>query len=104
DILIHRPLHVHDTLIFLGDYIDRGDDSCSVVETLIKQHRRRCKVVFLRGNHEQMMLDASEGPPPNEEDAPGFLLHAPIMLNWLQNGGVDTLISYEVEDFAHWQA
>ncbi|MGB9615341.1 MAG: metallophosphoesterase family protein, partial [Fervidobacterium sp.] len=45
-----------DTLIFLGDYIDRGPDSKGVVDFLIGLSKiTNC--VFLRGNHEQMLLD-----------------------------------------------
>ncbi|MGC8955733.1 MAG: metallophosphoesterase family protein [Fervidobacterium sp.] len=46
----------NDTLIFLGDYIDRGPDSKGVVDFLIGLSKiTNC--VFLRGNHEQMLLD-----------------------------------------------
>ena len=49
-----------DTLVFIGDYIDRGYFSYEVVDMLIKlQHQvGRDKVVCLRGNHEQMAIDA----------------------------------------------
>lgn len=46
-----------DLLIFVGDYVDRGE---GVAETLdwVLEMRRRKNLVFLRGNHEQMLLDA----------------------------------------------
>lgn len=49
-----------DTLVFIGDYIDRGYFSYEVVDMLIKlQHQvGKDKVVCLRGNHEQMAIDA----------------------------------------------
>ena len=49
-----------DTLVFIGDYIDRGYFSYEVVSMLIKlQHQiGKDKVVCLRGNHEQMAIDA----------------------------------------------
>ncbi len=47
-----------DRVIFLGDYIDRGPDSKGVIEYLIDFQKRFPKTVFLRGNHEQMLLDA----------------------------------------------
>jgi len=46
----------YDKLIFLGDYIDRGPDAKGVVDFLL-QLSRRTQCVFLRGNHEQMLLD-----------------------------------------------
>lgn len=47
-------------LVFLGDYVDRGPDSPGVLDRLIAlQHTRPC--VFLRGNHDQMLLDAADG-------------------------------------------
>lgn len=47
-----------DTLVFIGDYIDRGYFSYEVVDMLIKlQHQvGKDKVVCLRGNHEQQDL------------------------------------------------
>lgn len=46
-----------DTVVFLGDYVDKGPDVCGVLEYLIK-----CSIndswVFLRGNHDQMFLNA----------------------------------------------
>src|SRR6266542_875053 len=45
--------------VFLGDYIDRGPQSRGVVELLIgRQSARPGTIVCLRGNHEQMAIDA----------------------------------------------
>lgn len=67
--------------IFIGDYIDRGPDSKGVVDFLLKaQNERNC--VFLRGNHEQMLLDSVQ----SKRD-----------YNWLLNGGDTTLHSYRVD-------
>ena len=44
-----------DTLITLGDYVDRGPDSRAVIDRLLSL-RDRVYLVALRGNHEQMML------------------------------------------------
>lgn len=68
-----------DTIVTLGDYVDRGQDSRGVVDQLItlSQH---CQLKPLLGNHEEMMLDViRDGQPP---------------FRWLQYGGVDTLDSY----------
>ncbi|AXJ01419.1 serine/threonine protein phosphatase 1 [Cyclonatronum proteinivorum] len=46
------------TYVFLGDYIDRGPDSKGVIDLLMAfQTKEKC--VFLRGNHEEMMLQAA---------------------------------------------
>ncbi len=42
-----------DTLVFLGDYVNGGDESASVIELLIDLQRRG-NTVCLRGNHDDM--------------------------------------------------
>src|SRR5579885_1662799 len=58
-----RPLREIDRLVFLGDYVYRVENSRAVVELLIALQKERPNTVFLRGNHEQLMLDALDGPP-----------------------------------------
>ncbi len=78
------PLKRDDTVIFLGDYIDRGPDARGVIDYLVELRQRgEQKTVFLRGNHEDMMLSFM-GLSGHHGDA--FLL----------NGGVETLASYGV--------
>src|SRR5215470_17255243 len=68
-------------LVFLGDYIDRGPESCGVIEHLIAlQARRGEDVVFLKGNHEALALASDDG--------------ALESANWLMSGGDATLKSY----------
>ena len=46
-----------DAVVFLGDYIDRGPDSKKCVDALLAfRDERRCRVVYLCGNHEDWML------------------------------------------------
>jgi serine/threonine protein phosphatase 1 len=45
-----------DLLITLGDYVDRGPDTKSVIDWLIERQRRGGRQVALKGNHEIMML------------------------------------------------
>ncbi|MCB2112622.1 MAG: metallophosphoesterase family protein [Parvularculaceae bacterium] len=71
-------------LIFLGDYVDRGADSKGVIDALLKVKAERPDSIFLKGNHEQAMLDFLERPDLNEE--------------WLHWGGDKTLESYGVGD------
>lgn len=76
-----------DTLVFLGDYIDRGPDSKGVLQFLIDL-KARCHVVCIMGNHEDMMLDACKDP-------------AKLDL-WKKNGGAEALQSYgNANDFRH---
>ncbi len=64
--------------VFVGDYIDRGPDSKAVVDFLLDVKNER-KLVFLRGNHELMLLDA---------------MSTGSSRNWMMNGGKTTLESY----------
>ncbi len=78
-ILGAMQLTSNDTLITLGDYVDRGPDTKGVIDRLIELSTS-CKLVPLLGNHEEMMLDVLQ------EQSPPY--------RWLQYGGVDTLDSY----------
>src|SRR2546430_9266441 len=51
-----------DMLVFLGDLIDRGPDAPGCVDYVRKLHRDNPeRVICLRGNHEQMLMDFIEG-------------------------------------------
>jgi serine/threonine protein phosphatase 1 len=48
----------HDMLVLLGDIIDRGEDVPGTVADVVKLHEEQPeRVLCLRGNHEQMLLD-----------------------------------------------
>jgi serine/threonine protein phosphatase 1 len=67
--------------VFLGDYIDRGPQSRDVVDLLMrKQAARPGTIVCLRGNHEQMAIDAHASER--------------AMPLWLANNGATTLRNY----------
>jgi serine/threonine protein phosphatase 1 len=69
-------------VIFLGDYIDRGNHSAGVIELLLERPQgfeRR----HLMGNHEQAMLAFLAAPLENR--------------SWLAHGGTETLMSYGVQ-------
>jgi len=68
-----------DTLVTVGDYIDRGPNSKGVIDRLIELSGR-VKLVPLKGNHEEMMLDVLE----RRQEPYG----------WLNHGGVQTMESY----------
>lgn len=50
-----------DLVVTLGDYVSRGPDSRGVMERLVEMSKVG-RLVALRGNHEQMMMDARESP------------------------------------------
>jgi len=61
-----------DTIVFLGDYIDRGPRSKEVVETVREVQRRApAKIVTLRGNHEDGWLRVINGGWPEFVLPPG---------------------------------
>lgn len=68
-----------DTLVLLGDCVDRGPDSRQVIDEVLAL-REKCTVVPLLGNHEEMMLNFLDGKPQPD--------------NWLEVGGVSTVRSY----------
>jgi len=69
-------------VVFLGDYVDRGEKSREALELLISiPADREPPVTCLLGNHERMLLDFLERP---EKTGP----------RWLRNGGLQTLASF----------
>lgn len=49
-----------DTLIFMGDYINRGPQSEEVIDYLLELRRECKKIIFLMGNHEYALLQYAE--------------------------------------------
>lgn len=83
---IGADLKQHDgpaELVFLGDYVDRGDDSRLVLDVMTElSGMSEARPVFLMGNHEQMLLE--------------FLRDPDRGARWLRHGGLQTLMSYGV--------
>lgn len=52
-------------IIFLGDFIDRGNRSLEVLDELMALSSKVDSVIFLRGNHERYLLQAFKGELPN---------------------------------------
>lgn len=83
-----------DTLVTLGDYVDRGPDSRGVIDRLLELEQRT-QLIPLMGNHEILMLDAQEGTMD--------------VGSWLSVGGRQTMASYGADGTewdkvpeAHW--
>ncbi len=71
------------TLVFLGDYVDRGPDSKGVIDILLGGLPGRFDAHFLKGNHEALLL--------------GFLYGVTPLDHWLINGGEATMASYGID-------
>jgi serine/threonine protein phosphatase 1 len=96
-ILEKISLHTDDVVVTLGDYVNKGPDSSGVISQLLRL-KKKCNLITLRGNHEQMMLEARNSPVKFDE--------------WFQCGGNTTLLSYrhdsdagKLDDIprAHWK-
>lgn len=72
-----------DKIYCLGDYIDRGNDSRGVIDFILKLRGKGYRIHTLRGNHEQMMLDAG--------------LNEHKLNHWFKNGGEITLKSFGID-------
>lgn len=71
-------------LVFVGDLVDRGEDSAGALEFVRNLETEFSEqVICLLGNHEKMMLDFIDNP---EERGP----------RWLKYGGLQTLASYGI--------
>jgi Calcineurin-like phosphoesterase len=69
-----------DLLLFIGDYIDRGPKSREVVEFLVRLRQQGGDFVFLKGNHEKMLLD--------------YYIQQKDQMLYVANGGAETIASY----------
>ena len=73
------------TLVYLGDYIDRGMHSRQVIDSLLENSFPDFGKVYLLGNHEQVLMQFLWG----NDDA--------IAHEWFRFGGLSTLVSYGVK-------
>jgi len=73
-----------DTLFLLGDYIDRGPDSKSVLDFLMELKAGSYNVKPIMGNHEYMLLQVLE----DKEE----------LGTWIKNGAAQTLMSFGVPE------
>ncbi len=69
-------------VIYLGDYVDRGNESKGVVDLLLDKPLPGFKSYYLMGNHEAFLLE--------------FLIDMEAGPGWFFNGGIQTLQSYGV--------
>lgn len=70
-------------LVFVGDYIDRGDQSAAVLDQLQALQGDHPSTICLMGNHEQMLLHFLDSP-------------AQAGPRWMRYGGLQTMANYGV--------
>lgn len=76
--------HAPERLVFVGDYVDRGEESAAVLRRLhALAEDLGERAVFLKGNHEAMMLHFLDAPEDNAA-------------RWLRYGGLQTLASFGI--------
>ncbi len=95
-----------DLLVFMGDYIDRGPHCREAIDFLLKLKLEFPQTVFLRGNHDQMLLDAllemgTISGKRLRDMSPIFTEKGPESdLEKFLSIGHDTMASYGITDLA----
>lgn len=79
---IHDYCDATDTIYFLGDAADRGEDGLQIIQELLRDKR----VIYLKGNHEDIFVDVGA------ELAEGIGWSASL---WRENGGKPTIDSFK---------
>jgi serine/threonine protein phosphatase 1 len=74
-------------LVYLGDYVDRGPNSSGVVSRLLEPEPFPAERIFLRGNHEEILLNFIDGRAYRER--------------WFLNGGAAAIKAYGIDTPDH---
>lgn len=82
-IMERASITTKDTLIFLGDYVDGWSQSPQVIDYLIALGTKQ-NCIFIRGNHDELLLDWLSGNNENFNQT-----------MWFKHGGEATAIAYE---------
>ncbi len=77
------PAEMIKLVIYLGDYIDRGESSREVIDILLQEPLQGCQSIYLRGNHEAEMQDFLSNPVGGH--------------TWTAHGGMATALSYQIQ-------
>jgi len=81
-IMERANVSITDTLIFLGDYVDGWSQSPQVLDFLIDLGTKQ-NCIFIRGNHDELLLDWLTGNTKNFNET-----------MWFKHGGEATVIAY----------
>jgi serine/threonine protein phosphatase 1 len=84
------PLADDDRLVFLGDYVDRGPEVRLTIDILLRLRDERPNTIFLRGNHEQEMMDYRDLSDPRR----GTRRNPEDLSWWPAGGGRETMEAY----------
>ncbi len=79
---VDAPAEIQKTIIYLGDYVDRGLDSMGVIDFFLTAPMDDFERVYLKGNHEDTLLRFLEDPS--------------IGPDWFAIGGDATVLSYGI--------
>lgn len=100
-----------DTLVFLGDYLDRGEDSVGTVRALLALARTAAySCIFLRGNHDAAWLEDWDTETARFVERPAIPGSRALWEAWANRGGVpsevgrfleSTVTAYE-DDYAYY--
>ena len=71
-------------IIFLGDFVDRGPESAGVIERLRTYRHPDARLIFLGGNHEEVLLNILAG-------------QRGVLPSWLKFGGAECAESYGID-------
>lgn len=77
------PEGTKQTLVFLGDYIDRGLQSRQIIDYFLSDRLSAFETVYLMGNHEEALLNFIQDPNFGQK--------------WAMYGGAETLFSYGLQ-------
>jgi serine/threonine protein phosphatase 1 len=91
-----KPSH-QDTLYFLGDYIDRGNDSKGVIDYIMGLTEDDYTIRTLRGNHEDYLLRTYDNETVRKNML-GISFRNQLKKEWFKYGGKETLQSFNVSD------
>ena len=75
--------YIRKSIVYLGDYIDRGFQSREVIDFLLDRPLEGFDSHYLKGNHEDQLLDFMDDPRAGE--------------SWMRYGGDATLYSYGIQ-------
>lgn len=87
-----------NTIVMLGDYIDRGPQNKEVVEFLMTNPFTGFKHVYLKGNHEDMLLKSLYSETDKIVIDNTVLDRTNMRISFIRNGGDMTLESYGITD------
>jgi len=74
--------HGDRIVVYIGDYVDRGDHSKGVIDELLTEPLAGFSPIYLKGNHEEALLN--------------FLEHPEVARDWFTFGGDAAVMSYGV--------